>query len=425
MNSLPEGKLARTGVAGFAAIKMGMGSVKHRAKRPFMSKQQCQEEKNTLDDKNAKILFSALTQLRGTALKFAQVIGMDQGVLPESYSKELEKSFHQVPPLNRVLVRKMLANELGGTAESLFAEFDSSAFAAASLGQVHKAKLQDGTDVAVKMQYPGISKTIKSDMTLMRNIARGMTNTHIILQSLKEVEARLSEEVNYHIEAKNTQWFKDNVDMEGISIPSVYPDVSSKHVFTTSFIKGKHLNDWLADKPSQALRNKAAQYLYDFFVYSSQDLQRLHADPNPGNFLFHDDGTMTVIDFGCVRALSDTFTSVFPRLLQAYIDEKPEDLFPAYEEIGMLYENIDDGLYENSLKPFGDWVTLPFKSEYFDFAEHSGYTQKGVEPMKLIHKSVSVNKIAEEFVFHNRTIFGLYQIFEKMGATVKLAGKIV
>ena len=424
MNSIPEGKLARTGVAGFAAIKIGMGSVKHRAKRPFMSKQQCQEEKDTLDDKNAKILFSALTQLRGTALKFAQVIGMDQGILPEPYSKELEKSFHQVPPLNRVLVRKMLTNELGGTAESLFAEFDSSAFAAASLGQVHKAKLQDGTDVAVKMQYPGISKAIKSDMTLMRNIARGMTNSHIITQSLTEIEARLSEEVDYHIEAKNTQWFKDNVDIEGISIPNIYPDVSSKHVFTTTLVKGKHLNDWLAGKPSQALRNKAAQYLYDFFVHASQDLQRLHADPNPGNFLFHEDGTITVIDFGCVRALSDTFTSVFPRLLQAYIEEKPEDLFPAYEEIGMHYENIDDGLYENSLKPFGDWVTLPFKSDSFDFAEHSGYTQKGVEPMKLIHKSVSVNKIAEEFVFHNRTIFGLYQIFEKMGATVKLVGKV-
>ena len=90
----------------------------------------------------------------------------------------------------------------------------------------------------------------------------------------------------------------------------------------------------------------------------------------------------------------------------------------------MIYENINDNLYDDVLKPFGQWVTLPFKTASFDFAKHSNYTRKGTEPMKLIHKLVTVDRIAEEFVFHNRTIYGLYQIFEKMGATVKLAGKI-
>lgn len=424
-NSIPQGKLARTGVASFAAIKMGISSAKHHAKRPFMSEKQCQDDKESVDDKNAQILFNALTQLRGTALKVAQMMGMEQGILPESYRKELEKSFHRVPPLNRVLVRKVLSDELKGTPESLFTQFDANAFAAASLGQVHKAKLHDGTSVAVKVQYPGISNAITSDMTMVRGIARGMSNTHIILQSLKEIEERLQEEVNYHIEAKNTQWFKDNVSSNGIHIPEIYPEVSTEHIITTSFIKGQHLDDWLATSPSQALRNKAAQYLYDFFVHSSTELQCLHADPNPGNFLFHEDGTITIIDFGCVRHLSDTFTTAFPKLLQAYMDDKPEDLFPAYEEIGMLYENITDNLYEDVLKPFGQWVTLPFKSESFDFAKHSDYTRKGIEPMKLIQKSITVDRIAEEFVFHNRTIYGLFQIFEKMGAHVILAGKII
>ncbi len=422
-NSVPEGKLARTGVASLAAIKIGMESVKHHAKRPFMSEQQCQQDKETLDDKNARVLFNALTQLRGTALKVAQMIGMDQGILPESYRKELEKSFHQVPPLNRVVVKKVLSNELDALPESLFAEFDFTAFAAASLGQVHRAKLQDGSNIAVKIQYPGISNAIKSDMGMVRGIARGMSNSHLILQSLKEVEDRLAEEVDYRIEVKNTQWFKDKVKQDAINIPEIYPEFCTQHVITTSFIEGKHLDSWLADNPSQALRNKTAQTLYGFFIHSSKDLQCLHADPNPGNFLFHQDGSITVIDFGCVRHLSDTFTEVFPNLLEAYLEDKPEDLFPAYEKIGMRYEDIENNVYEKALKPFGQWITLPFKTESFDFAKHSGYTQKGIEPLRLIQKSVSVNQIADEFIFHNRTIFGLYQIFEKMGATVKMAEK--
>lgn len=422
---VPEGKLARTTVAGIAVVKVGMGELKHRIKQPFLSTEKRDKEKQLLDDKNARVLFNALTQLRGTALKLAQMVGMEQDFLPDSYRKELEKSFHQVPPLNRVLVRKVILDELKQTPEKIFAQFDANAFAAASLGQVHKAKLDDGTDVAVKVQYPGINISIKSDLTMIRGVARGISNTHLILQSLDEVEARLMEEVDYRIEAQNTQWFQDHVTLKGISIPQVYPDFSSQRVLTTELIQGMHLDDWLATKPSKTQRDKTAQLLYDFFIHSSKELQCLHADPNPGNYLFHKDGSITVIDFGCVRHLSDTFTDVFPRLLIAYMDDNPEALFPAYEEIGMLYEDNDNNLYQDTLRPFGQWVTLPFKEESFDFGKHSNYTQQGKEPMKHIHDMVDVNHIATEFIFHNRTIYGLFQIFEKMGATVRLRHHLV
>ena len=139
---VPQGKLARSRIASATAIKVGARHLAHRVKRPFLSQAQHQQNKELLDDKNAQLLFKALTQLRGTALKLAQMVGMDQGVLPESYRKELEKSFHQVPPLNRVLVRKVMLNELGDIPEKLFKKFESQAFAAASLGQVHRATLK-------------------------------------------------------------------------------------------------------------------------------------------------------------------------------------------------------------------------------------------------------------------------------------------
>ncbi|HIO92870.1 MAG TPA: AarF/ABC1/UbiB kinase family protein [Leucothrix mucor] len=419
-SSLPEGKLARTSVAGLAVVKVGIGELGHKVKRPFLSAEKKKQDKSTLDDKNAKVFFQALAQLRGTALKVAQMLGMEQGLLPDAYRKELEKSFHQVPPLNRVLVRKAIMTELKQTPEKLFDQFEKEAFAAASLGQVHKATTHDQQKVAVKVQYPGINITIKSDLTMMRGIARGLSNTKIILQSLEEIEARLLEEIDYRIEAKNTQWFAENIKLKGIFVPKVYPDLSSERVLTTEFVEGLHLNDWLATNPSQQQRNQRAQLLYDFFTHSSQDLQCLHSDPNPGNYLFHDDGSITVIDFGCVRQMSDNFVEAYPLLVKGYFEDDPDAIFATYKKLGMEHKSFNHDFYQRVLRPFGQWITEPYHSDSFDFGKYSDYTQRGKAPMKTLHESFKIDYMAEEFIFHNRTYYGLLQIFEKMGATVSL-----
>ena len=421
MNTVvPEGKIARSTVAGVAAVKVGLGELKHKIKRPFLSEEKQESEKNLLDDKNAKLLFKALTQLRGTALKLAQMVGMEQGLLPEAYQKELSKSFHQVPSLNRVLVRKVFMGEFTHSPNDVFEQFESQAFAAASLGQVHRATLLDGSKVAVKVQYPGISVSIKSDLTLIRGIARGLPNTHLILQSLDEVEARLMEEIDYTIEASNTQWFDKRITLEGIKVPKVHTDYSTQRILTTELISGLHLNEWLVTNPSQDERNRIGQLLYDFFIHSTKDLLCLHADPNPGNYLIHNDSSITVIDFGCVKHLTKEFTHIFPQLINAYMNDNPGTLFSTYKKIGMTFDKIDEDIYQKVLRPFGQWVSLPFKTESFDFAKNRNYTSQGQEPMKHLHDNLKVDNIATEFIFHNRTIYGLFQIFEKIGATVKM-----
>lgn len=425
-HALPEGKLARSRITGVAAAKVGISTLKHKIKRPFLSQQAKDSDKELLDDNNAKIVFAALTQLRGTALKLAQVVGMDQGLLPEVYRKELEKSFHQVPALNRVLVRKLIIDELKQTPNMLFKQFEAEAFAAASLGQVHKAVLhkQDKTDslsqhVAVKVQYPGINTAIKSDLSLIRGIAKGLPNTPAILQALDEVEARLTEEVDYYSEAKNTAWFKKNITLHDIHVPHVYTQLSSERILTTEFIEGLHLDDWLATQPSQIERNQKAQLLYDFFIHASQDLQCLHADPNPGNYLFHEDRKITVIDFGCVRKLSDQFNTHFSRILRAFYNDDAPAVFEAYADLNMVYEDTSLEFYSKALQPFGEWITRPYRKNFFDFKQHKNYLKQGQVMMKEVHHHFKVDFVAEEFIFHNRTYFGLLQIFEKMGASVR------
>ena len=300
---LPEGRLARAGVAGVTALRIGAGELRHRVKRPFMSQQQRESEQSVLDDKNARLLFEALTQLRGTALKLAQMLGMELDLLPAQYRRELEKSFHQVPPLNRVLVRKVIREEFGKAPEQLFTGFDDIAFAAASLGQVHAAILPDNTNVAVKIQYPGIHVALDSDMNLMRKVALGMPNSTIVRQSIDEVHARLQEEVDYRLEAATTRWFRENLKLDGIVVPRIYEDWCSDRVLTTEYCAGTHLDNWLANEPSQALRDQVGQRLYDLFIHSVLKLRRLHADPNPGNYLFRDDGSIALIDFWVCEAV--------------------------------------------------------------------------------------------------------------------------
>lgn len=416
--ALPEGRLARAGVAGATALKIGAGELRHRAKRPFMSQQKRENEQSLLDDKNARLLFEALTQLRGTALKLAQMLGMELDLLPEHYRRELEKSFHQVPPLNRVLVRKVIMQEFAKTPEQLFCGFDDVAFAAASLGQVHAAILPDNTEVAVKIQYPGIHVALDSDMNLLRKVALALPNSKIVRQSIDEVHARLREEVDYRLEAKTTRWFHDNLKLDGIIVPKVYEDWCSDRVLTTEYCAGMHMDNWLATEPSQAMRDQAGQYLYDLFIHSVRTLRRLHADPNPGNYLFRDDGSVALIDFGCVKQLSEKFVDVLPNLLTAYNNDEPKALLAAYKTLGMAYDN--DAVYEAVLRPFGRWLTEPFAEEYFDFAEHADYTRRGQELIQNIASMSGVDNLADDFIFFDRTIYGLCKIFERLGARIRM-----
>lgn len=417
---LPEGQWARAGIVGSTAFKVGLREVQHKVKRPFMSVERAQTEKQELEDDNARLIFEALTQLRGTALKAAQMLSMEVEILPERYRKELEKSFHQVPPLNRVLVRKAIQEQFGKPPEFLFASFNDEACAAASLGQVHEAVLMDGTKVAVKIQYPGVHVAMDNDMKLMRKMAPTLPNPKMVVQSLEEIHARLLEEVDYQHEAQTTQWFVEHLKLEGVQVPKVYGEYSSKRVLTTEFMQGQHLDAWLATNPSQAVRNRAAQNLYDMLVYSVRQLQRLHADPNPGNYLFQADGTVSLIDFGCTKQFSPTFIHILPQLLNAFLQDDAEAILSAYRVLGMDHKPTTEHWYEEVLRPFAQWAALPLRETSFDFAKHNNYTSSAREIIQNLSQNTTLNSIANDFIFFDRTVYGLCKIFERMGAEVRM-----
>ncbi len=432
MSKLPSSQLARASVVGSTAVKVGVGKLKTKAKRPFLSEQANESELDKQHDKEAELLFKAITQLRGTAVKMAQMLGMETDLLPEKVRIELSKSYYQVPPLNRVLVKKVIQQEFGEPPENLYKQFDLTAMAAASLGQVHRAELDDGQVAAVKVQYPGIHVSIESDVKLMRklsgNAIRFLPNhrkpkKEIVDTTINEIAARLMEETDYELEARNTSWFKQHLVYDGVEVPHVYDELCSKRVITTQMLKGRHIDDWLATNPSQQHRDKAAQLIYDCFVHCAVELGRVHADPNPGNYLFKDNGELALIDFGCVKQLGKRFTDHLPALLYAFYLSDFQKIVEAYSNIGMSFSEKVESNYQSVLQPFGEWLSKPVREEYFDFKVHNDYTSSGLQLMKSVAEMPTVETVEKDFIFFDRTMYGLFKIFERLEAKVYMRAK--
>jgi predicted unusual protein kinase regulating ubiquinone biosynthesis (AarF/ABC1/UbiB family) len=421
---VPTGKLARSGIIGGAMLKAGSRHLTHAAKRPFLSESARQDQQRRLDDDTARTLFEAFSQLRGTALKIAQMLSMESNLMPEWFRREMTKSYHQVPPLGRPLIRKLIIQEFGSPPEEVFTRFEAKAFAAASLGQVHAATGRGGEELAVKLQYPGIDVTIDNDLQLLRTLIRRTRYAKLLLSSIDEIELRLHEEVDYYHEADNTEWFRTHLKLPSVIVPALYRDYSSLRILATQRLQGLHLEDWLRTRPTQKQRNHFGQLLYDIFVHSFYGLHALHADPNPGNYLFADDGNLGLVDFGCVRYYSADFVKLIPVLLHAYVERDAQMVISTYQRLGMVAEMTQSELqqfYDQTLQPFGDWLTRPFKAGRFNFAEQNGsYTAEGWASFRRLANVHKISDLANEFIYFDRTFFGLYQLFERMGACIDM-----
>ena len=413
--ALPTGKLSRGKVVGKALLKIGV----KKSKR-FITNGN--KEKN--HEEVADVIFDALGELKGVSVKIAQQVALGMPFLPPAYLEKISKSFNAIPSINKALVRKIIKTELGAYPQDAFDNFNMEAFAAASLGQVHLATL-DGKKLAVKVQYPGIKKSIESDMSLihfgLKRFAKGQNVDHII----DEIEARLYEEVDYELEAENCTFFKEHMGNENIIIPQVYPELSSQKVLTTSFLEGLDFESYLATNPTQEEKNAYAQLIFDSFFYSLYTFKRIHADPNPGNFLFLEDGKLGLIDFGCVKQIDDNFLQGYNTLhLDLLANIPDEELLHHYLNLGMITPDTQEKMlnfYQEVIKPLDRLYIEPLSQESYDFKIHKDFSKRGFECVFEVQKKQyhSVHQIHEGYIFLDRTLLGYYALFEKMGAKIE------
>lgn len=422
-DKVPTTPLQRGRIAARVAVTVGAKKAKLLSKRPFLSGKKYAAERDRHDDEVARTIFKGLAQLRGTALKIAQLLSLEMGVLPEQYRKELYKSHYRAPPLNRAVSRQLIKAELGAPANEIFAEFSAEAFAAASLGQVHHALTTHGRELAVKVQYPGIGDAVKTDLTVARRVLDSLYHSDYLNRVFKEVGARLAEEVDYHKEFENTLWFHENFRHPGIIFPEPIADYSSQRILATTFEEGRHIDQWLAGNPSRELRDHFGQMLLDFFLASLFEKRRFHADPNPGNFLFREDGQMAVLDFGCVKSYSEELAALLRTILTAAIRADHATALDMYQKLGLrdTKEESLQHLYESLLVPIDEWVARPFRVPVFDFRENKGYCLEGAALIRESLQHSSLDTLTEETVYMDRNFHGLYRILEQLEARVSFA----
>jgi predicted unusual protein kinase regulating ubiquinone biosynthesis (AarF/ABC1/UbiB family) len=273
--------------------------------------------------------------LRGPAMKLGQALSLHGDVLPEEIIRELTSLQLAAPPMHPSLVRAQFRASLGRAPEDVYASFEAEPFAAASLGQVHRAVLRDARLVAVKIQYPGIQDAVANDFRWFRAVSKpAQASGHLPVSAIDELEAQIGAETDYRQEAANLAFFAPRLTPLGYAtIPTAVGDLSTDRVLTMTRVEGEHLDAFLARRPSQATRDLVGARLFELFYFQVLRVQALHADPHWGNYLFRHDGSIGIVDFGCVKRLEPAFVD---GLRQSYLYEGPRDS-PAFQRLLRRY----------------------------------------------------------------------------------------
>ncbi|HUE39190.1 MAG TPA: AarF/ABC1/UbiB kinase family protein [Candidatus Binatia bacterium] len=296
--------------------------------KPFRSLDAHQRELLDTHVRNALRMVESSTELRGAFTKLVQMLSMRDDLLPTEALDILSAARANVPPMPYAMIRQQVRAELGKLPERLFARFEHKAFAAASLGQVHRAELRSGEAVVVKVQYPKVEETVAQDLKnlgallqVVTRIGRDVMGQRVDTASLHaELDERLSEELDYRKEAANIELFRELfADDPEIEIPRVFPELSSRRVLTMSLLDGYPLAEVLAPGVDQELKDWVAIKYFRAVCRQILHFGVLHTDPQPANYLVTHHPKLGVLDFGSIRVFPEELRVSYLRLARALL----------------------------------------------------------------------------------------------------------
>ena len=349
-----------------------------------------------------------LGEMKGAVMKVGQIASQYKDIFPPEVAKAISKLQRQAPAMPFAEIKAQVEKELGKPLDKIFKHFDETPFAAASIGQVHKAILPNGEQVVVKVQYPGVDEACESDLKQVRLALRlmGVLKIDRKLQDrlFQEIQESLDNELNYQIEAQNLEvarTFHAALD-DKIIIPQVFKDYSSRHVLTLSLEQGESIET--ASTWSQRTRNTLGRRLLRAMGQEIFYLKRFHCDPHPGNFAFRQDGSVVIYDYGGVKTLSNDVVHHFRQLIHA---ARAQDIAEIEQHLDALQAISALGKFPEDL--YLQWLEVLMRplTTHYDFAENSAH-HDGVELVKSSLKYWDVFKPSPDTLMVNRTVSGHY-----------------
>jgi predicted unusual protein kinase regulating ubiquinone biosynthesis (AarF/ABC1/UbiB family) len=352
--SATPARLAGSAAARWAVAHLAFGETRQRKKKQAMMR-------------TAEDVTRTMGEMKGAVMKVGQILSMMSGVLPEEMAAQLAALQSNAPPMTYGLVHQVFEKEYGTGPEHLFRSFEKAPFAAASIGQVHRAELKDGTPVAVKVQYPGVREAIDHDLANVGMmikvgglVARGLDATTIV----KDLEEGIRAELDYLREAAWQQQFFDAFEGHAfVRVPRVYHELSRSTVLVQEYLEGRPFSAAL--ELPQAERNRIGEIIYRFCFGSIYRHGLFNGDPHPGNFLLLEDGSVGFIDYGCVAEFDTATIAGFQRLIRALNAGDREEWRRATEAVGILLPNAPfstDEVYEHM-----HWYWAPILDEEVEF----------------------------------------------------------
>lgn len=427
IDRIPTSKLQRASKIVSTGAKVGVNYIKYYGQK--ISKTQA-EAKENLNKNNAEDIYGGLKQLKGSALKVAQMLSMEKNLLPRAYVEKFSLAQFSVPPLSPPLVVKTFKKYFGQTPEVIFDEFDTKSVNAASIGQVHKAK-KNGKRLAVKIQYPGVADSIKSDLALIKPFALKILNINAkgAEKYFKEVEEKLTEETDYCLEIDQSQQIANACShIPNLLFPSYYREMSSNRILTMDFMKGLHLSEFVKTNADTEKSNQLGQALWDFYMHQIHNLKKVHADPHPGNFLINNNAQLIALDFGCMKSIPDTFYIPYFELAEKSVMDNPKLFTKKLYELEILTAEDtpeETVFFKDMFYDLLSVFTLPFQKAVFDFSNSDFFTKIG-DLAERYSQNTELRKFnnsrgSKHFIYMNRTFFGLYNLmFDLKANAVKI-----
>ena len=368
----------------------------------------------------ARDLQAALGGLKGPLMKVAQILSTIPDLLPEEYTQELIKLQTNAPPMGWAFVKRRMTAELGAGWMERFDMFERDASKAASLGQVHRARSLDGRDLACKIQYPDMSSAVEADLkqlklvfSLYRQYDKSIDPSQIHL----ELSERLREELDYEREAKNMALYANMLaDVDCVHVPEPLADISTKRLLSMTWLDGAPLLD--SQEASQEARNELALSMFRAWYVPFYKYGVIHGDPHLGNYTARPDGSINLLDYGCIRVFPPSFVGAVIDLYHALLNKDEDLAVSAYETWGFV--NLDRKMIA-ILNQWAEFLYAPLLEDKVQKIQEKSNVQYGAGVAAKVHADLKKEggvTPPREFVLMDRAAIGLGSVFTHLSAEV-------